>query len=150
MGAQGGLSDSPPARKSVLAPHVPRDHGSHEGYEGYEGDEGDEGHEGHEGYEGDEGQAGLRDRQGGAREVRRLPWHQGEDLHRAEEVGLGEEQAGAHRLHKASANGKKLYANIKGWTQAVQKARKALGVQGFKAVKKGTPLYTKAKEIYGQ
>ena len=51
---------------------------------------------------------------------------------------------------KASANGKKLYANIKGWTQAVQKARKALGVQGFKAVKKGTPLYTKAKEIYGQ
>merc|ERR1719207_218354 len=42
---------------------------------------------------------------------------------------------------KASANGKKLYANIKGWTQAVQKARKALGVQGFQAVKKGTPLY---------
>merc|ERR1719451_284690 len=51
---------------------------------------------------------------------------------------------------KASANGKKSYARIKGWTTAVQKARKALGVKGFQAVKKGTPLYKKAKEIYGQ
>merc|ERR1711977_55528 len=45
---------------------------------------------------------------------------------------------------------KKAFANIKGWTAAVQKARKALGVKGFVAVKKGTPLYKKAKEIYGQ
>merc|ERR1739845_8273 len=37
---------------------------------------------------------------------------------------------------KQSANGKKNYANIKGWTVAVQKARKALGVKGFVAVKK--------------
>ena len=51
---------------------------------------------------------------------------------------------------KQHAAGKKAYANIKGWTLAVQKARKALGVKGFKAVKKGSPLYTKAKEIYGQ
>ena len=49
---------------------------------------------------------------------------------------------------KASANGKKAYANIKGWTVAVQKARKALGVKGFVAVKKGTPLYKKAKELF--
>merc|ERR1712166_1644395 len=49
---------------------------------------------------------------------------------------------------KGSANGKKAYANIKGWTVAVQKARKALGVKGFIAVKKGTPLYKKAKELY--
>merc|ERR1711970_536490 len=49
---------------------------------------------------------------------------------------------------KQSANGKKAYANIKGWTVAVQKARKALGVKGFVAVKKGTPLYKKAKELY--
>merc|ERR1712046_245092 len=46
---------------------------------------------------------------------------------------------------KQSANGKKAYARIKGWTIAVQKARKALGVKGFVAVKKGTPLYKKAK-----
>ena len=51
---------------------------------------------------------------------------------------------------KASANGKKAYARIKGWTLAVTKARKALGVKGFVAVKKGTPLYKKAKEFYGQ
>ena len=51
---------------------------------------------------------------------------------------------------KQSANGKKAYARIKGWTVAVTKARKALGVKGFLAVKKGTPLYKKAKEFYGQ
>ena len=51
---------------------------------------------------------------------------------------------------KMSANGKKAYARIKGWTTAVQKARKELGVKGFQAVKKGSPLYKKAKEIYGQ
>merc|ERR1719326_301414 len=49
---------------------------------------------------------------------------------------------------KATAHGKKAYANIKGWTVAVQKARKALNVKGFVAVKKGSPLYTKAKEFF--
>merc|ERR1712094_152307 len=51
---------------------------------------------------------------------------------------------------KASANGKKAYARIKGWTLAVTKARKALNIKGFVAVKKGTALYKKAKEFYGQ
>merc|ERR1712046_375979 len=51
---------------------------------------------------------------------------------------------------KMHAAGKKAYQHIKGWTVAVQKARKELGVKGFVAVKKGTPLYNKAKEIYGQ
>ena len=51
---------------------------------------------------------------------------------------------------KQSANGKKAYARIKGWTLAVTKARKELGVKGFVAVKKGTPLYKKANEFYGQ
>merc|ERR1711862_42033 len=49
---------------------------------------------------------------------------------------------------KAHAAGKKAYANIKGWTVAVQKARKELGVKGFVAIKKGSALYKKAKEIY--
>merc|ERR1711998_109261 len=49
---------------------------------------------------------------------------------------------------KQSAQGKKAYTHIKGWTVAVQKARKALGVKGFVAVKKGTALYKKAKELY--
>merc|ERR1712072_733580 len=51
---------------------------------------------------------------------------------------------------KQSALGKKAYSHIRGWTVAVQKARKALGVKGFIAVKKGSPLYRKAKELYGQ
>merc|ERR1719310_2674445 len=34
------------------------------------------------------------------------------------------------------------------WTAAVQKARKALDIKGFSAIKKGTPLYNKAKELY--
>merc|ERR1712031_66800 len=49
---------------------------------------------------------------------------------------------------KKSVLGKKLYSQIKGWVVAVQKARKALGVKGFVAVKKGTSLYNKAKECY--
>merc|ERR1711981_467576 len=50
---------------------------------------------------------------------------------------------------KASARAKSRYASsIKGWIVAVQKARKALGVKGFVAIKKGSALYTKAKELY--
>merc|ERR1719174_2616390 len=37
---------------------------------------------------------------------------------------------------------------LKGWTTAVQKARKALGLKGFVAIKKGSALYKKAKELY--
>merc|ERR1711907_5134 len=36
------------------------------------------------------------------------------------------------------------------WTAAIQKARKALNIKGFAVIKKGTPLYKKAKELYGQ
>merc|ERR1739848_177534 len=49
---------------------------------------------------------------------------------------------------KKLAAGKKAFAHIKGWTVAVQKARKALGVKGFVAIKKGSALYKKAKELY--
>merc|ERR1712078_250766 len=37
---------------------------------------------------------------------------------------------------------------IKGWTTAVKQARKALGLKGFVAIKKGSTLYKKAKEFY--
>merc|ERR1712113_615323 len=43
---------------------------------------------------------------------------------------------------------KKAYKRIQGWTVAVQKAKKALGLTGFVAVKKGSALYKKAKECY--
>merc|ERR1712006_24860 len=50
---------------------------------------------------------------------------------------------------KQSLLAKKRYAtSIKGWVVAVQKARKALGLKGFVAIKKGSALYQKAKELY--
>merc|ERR1719262_2030954 len=61
---------------------------------------------------------------------------------------LVENKRGKIVSKKNAAHGKKQYANIKNWTSAVQKARKALGVKGFIAVKKGTPLYKKAKEFF--
>merc|ERR1711912_224083 len=48
---------------------------------------------------------------------------------------------------KQHAAGKKAFKNIKAWTTAVIKARKDLGLKGFVAVKKGTPLYKAAKAI---
>merc|ERR1719389_1538154 len=50
---------------------------------------------------------------------------------------------------KRSALAKKMYKNspLKVWADAVQKARKELGVKGFVAVKKGSALYKKAKEF---
>merc|ERR1719240_2029308 len=35
------------------------------------------------------------------------------------------------------------------WVAACQQARKALNIKGFAVIKKGTPLYKKAKELYG-
>merc|ERR1711904_677484 len=50
---------------------------------------------------------------------------------------------------KQQAKGKALYAKYGSkWMSAVQKARKALGLKGFVAIKKGSPLYTKAKGFY--
>merc|ERR1711865_1212177 len=46
---------------------------------------------------------------------------------------------------KASLRGKK-----NGWIAAVQKARSVLKIKGFSPIKKGTPLYKKAKELYGK
>merc|ERR1719240_1308548 len=46
---------------------------------------------------------------------------------------------------KLSAKGKK-----SPWIQACTKARKALKITGFAIIKKGTPLYAKAKEFYNQ
>merc|ERR1712007_379720 len=53
---------------------------------------------------------------------------------------------------KAHAAGVKSFKRIRGWTAAVAKARKALGVRGFCAVggksAKGQALYKKAKSFY--
>lgn len=34
------------------------------------------------------------------------------------------------------------------WTDSIKQARKALDITGFSAIKKGTPLYKKAKELH--
>merc|ERR1719161_1805752 len=50
---------------------------------------------------------------------------------------------------KMSARAKKLFSQTVGpWMQAVKKARAALKIKGFVAIKKGSPLYIKAKEFY--
>merc|ERR1712224_1146235 len=36
------------------------------------------------------------------------------------------------------------------WLAAVKQARSFLKIKGFCAIKKGTPLYKKAKELYGK
>merc|ERR1712032_1087128 len=45
---------------------------------------------------------------------------------------------------------KRYAAGVGKWTKAVQKARSEMGLTGFVAIKKGTALYRKAKEIYGE
>merc|ERR1712224_839925 len=118
---------------------------SHHYGQGYEGNEG---HGSHEGNAGNEEEGCEQDRKGQIRKVRRLPWNQGEDRRWLDQERLGGEQAWKDCEQEEFAHGKKAYANIKGWTTAVQKARKALGVKGFVAVKKGSPLYKKAKELF--
>merc|ERR1712187_248075 len=50
---------------------------------------------------------------------------------------------------KASAIAKKKFqgSKLQKWCKAVQAARKALGVKGFVACKKGSALYNKAKSL---
>ena len=55
---------------------------------------------------------------------------------------LVKNKAGRVVSKKQSAQGKK---NV--WIIAVKKARAALKIKGFCAIKKGTPLYAKAKEF---
>merc|ERR1712072_340088 len=49
---------------------------------------------------------------------------------------------------KQSILGKKNFSKTIGaWAQACKKARLALKIKGFVAIKKGSPLYIKAKEL---
>merc|ERR1719359_1989658 len=49
---------------------------------------------------------------------------------------------------KVVSKKKSLLAMKSPWIAAVQKARAALKIKGFKPVKKGTPLYAEAKKLY--
>jgi len=43
---------------------------------------------------------------------------------------------------------KKWSKGLKKWCAAVEQARKEMGIEGFMAIKKGTPYYKKARAIY--
>merc|ERR1719263_1742719 len=58
-------------------------------------------------------------------------------------TGLVKNKGGRIVSRKASLRAKK-----SPWIAAVKAARSALKIKGFVAVKKGTPLYAKAKELY--
>jgi len=57
-------------------------------------------------------------------------------------------KAGKIVSKQMQARGKKAHANIKGWVEAMTKARVELGLSGFVTVKTGSPLYAKTKELY--
>ena len=56
-------------------------------------------------------------------------------------------KSSSRRKRKSSSRRKR---KPSGWIKAVSQARKELGITGFHAIKKRTPLYERAKEIYGQ
>jgi len=51
---------------------------------------------------------------------------------------------------RLSANSSKSFKSrgLGKWCDAVEKARKELDIKGFQAIKKGTPFYKRAREIY--
>merc|ERR1719389_788814 len=50
---------------------------------------------------------------------------------------------------KANAHGKRMYKKgLSKWTNAFMKARKSLGIKGFKPCKKGTALYKETMKYY--
>merc|ERR1712039_948256 len=50
---------------------------------------------------------------------------------------------------KSHAAEKKAYKNIKAWVEATKKVRKAMGLKGFVAIKKGTAFYKAVKAELG-
>merc|ERR1711964_735485 len=55
-----------------------------------------------------------------------------------------------NKYGKVVSKKRSAFAKKSPWIQAISKARKALKITGFSAIKKGTPLYAKAKEFYQQ
>merc|ERR1712196_345056 len=62
--------------------------------------------------------------------------------------GLTAKDLTKNKWGKIVSKKKSAFSKKSPWIQAVAKARKALKITGFAAIKKGTPLYAKAKEFY--
>merc|ERR1740130_1813708 len=65
-------------------------------------------------------------------------------------TGLTKSDLVKNRFGKIVSKKASLRAKKSPWIAAVQKARKELKIKGFAVIKKGTPLYKKAKELYGK
>merc|ERR1712036_83410 len=65
-------------------------------------------------------------------------------------TGLSKTDLVKSKTGKIVSKKKSLLGKKSPWIAAVQKARKELKIKGFAVIKKGTPLYKKAKELYSQ
>merc|ERR1711862_659983 len=115
-------------------------HGCHEDDESDEGDEGDEDNEGKEGEQIAKGKRAKSSVFRGTKEKTSGGLSKG-DLMKNKVGKVVSKKRSAASKKNAQKNG------FMKWIKAVQAARKALGVKGFVAVKKGTPLYAKAKAL---
>merc|ERR1711924_170591 len=100
--------------------------------------------EGHECYE-EEGSE--QDRQGQSCQSSCFPWHQGEDSRWYDQIRSDQEQVRQDREQEAISLCQEEQLH-QGLDYCRPEARKALGLKGFVAIKKGSPLYNKAKELY--
>merc|ERR1712178_480156 len=62
--------------------------------------------------------------------------------------GLTAKDLTKNKFGKIVSKKRSAFAKKSRWIQAVAKARKALKITGFAAIKKGSPLYAKAKEFF--
>jgi len=86
-----------------------------------------------------------------AKAAKRVAFHGGDTEGRTKlrKEDLMMNKAGKIVSKKQSDAAKKRYSDgIGKWAVAVKRAREELGIQGFAAVKKGTPIYEKAREFY--
>merc|ERR1719274_87314 len=62
--------------------------------------------------------------------------------------GLTAKDLTKNKIGKIVSKKRSAFAKKSPWILAVKKARAALKIKGFCAIKKGSPLYLKAKEFY--
>merc|ERR1719174_3032210 len=62
--------------------------------------------------------------------------------------GLTAKDLTRNKAGKIVSKKRSAFAKTSPWIAAVKKARAALKIKGFCAIKKGTPLYQKAKEFF--
>merc|ERR1711981_777966 len=62
--------------------------------------------------------------------------------------GLTAKDLTKNKFGKIVSKKRSAFAKKSPWIAAIKKARAALKIKGFSAIKKGSPLYLKAKEFY--